>query len=293
MIRIKILLAFLATALTLSSCYKDELGRIEEKVDRNHEAILDLKDDILNSMLTLESSISLMKDEIKDHTSDLSATQVELAETLHNEVRSDFTQVSTQLDSITAAIDAGNQSLELELLRAEMTTKLLEIQNQYITIEKIVADNLMNEEKLDLIIAKLNELLEKQGQMPEVIIVRDTILVEGETVIKTDTIYQTIEVPISYEICETATEKISPVFEGYDADTNEYIWGYSNRNTCIVLIVHGNENKLNNGHGGATVQIFLPGRHTDAFRTPAGDGNTVWTLRSPNGRSSTSTANKG
>ncbi len=121
---------------------------------------------------------------------------------------------------------------------------------------------------------------------------RDTIEVEGETIIRVDTIYQNVEVPVEYEVCDEVPEKISPIFEGYDAETNEYIWGYLNRNTCIVLIPHGSDNRFSNGNGGETAQVFLPGRKNDVFRTPAGNGNTVWTLKSPNGSGSTATANR-
>jgi len=290
--RILILLVLLPFLFTATSCYKDELGRIEDKVDRNHEAILDLKSEIASSMLVLEGAIDQMKDEVKDHNSKLSAIQVELLEATHREVRENFAATSARLDSLLEEIEAGDNSLEVELLRSELMSHLLEIQNQYLTIERIVANNDVNKDLLEIIIGKLDELLARECNIPEVIIVRDTIEVEGETIIQVDTIYQNVEVPVEYEVCDDAPEKVSPVFEGYDPNTNEYIWGYMNRNTCIVLIPHGGENKLTNGHGGESAQVFLPGRKTDVFRTPAGDGNTVWTLKSPNGKGATSTANR-
>ncbi len=105
MYRVIILLVLLPFLFTATSCYKDELGRIEDKVDLNHQAILDLKSEIASSMLMLEGTIDQMKDDIKDHNSKLSAIQVELLETTHREVRENFTSTSARLDSLLEVIE--------------------------------------------------------------------------------------------------------------------------------------------------------------------------------------------
>ncbi len=55
--------------------------------------------------------------------------------------------------------EGGDNSLEVELLRSELTSHSLEIQNQYLAIERIVANNVVNKELLEIIIGKLDELL--------------------------------------------------------------------------------------------------------------------------------------
>jgi hypothetical protein len=98
------------------------------------------------------------------------------------------------------------------------------------------------------------------------------------------------------------TAKVSPILENIISDGGGgYIanFGYYNRNTLTnigkdvtVEIPVGNENRFNiqpQDRGQTT--NFLPGRHQNTFQVVLGCGEVlVWTLKSPNGQTSTATA---
>ncbi|MEI6729285.1 MAG: hypothetical protein WCK98_06615 [bacterium] len=91
------------------------------------------------------------------------------------------------------------------------------------------------------------------------------------------------------------SEKISPVLEKVNTlgeNKFEALFGYSNSNPSMVNIPIGDNNSFNPEpkDRGQTTK-FLAGRQYGTFKTSINCGQTlVWTLKSPNGKSATSTA---
>ncbi|MGK7396294.1 MAG: PKD domain-containing protein [Candidatus Cyclobacteriaceae bacterium M3_2C_046] len=98
---------------------------------------------------------------------------------------------------------------------------------------------------------------------------------------------------VSFNGVRAQNTKVSPVLECVREESDGSLtgfFGYNNQNAVEVDIPIGDKNYFTPGTDRGQPETFLPGRQTNAFTISFTSGNHVWTLKSPDGSTSTATA---